>query len=152
MPPKYKPLTTQPPAKKPMPPMVVQWANEPAKHDYPSAGNYLSLLADEKLTNDLVDRLEKAPTIFHRANDILRAAQLPLLDIGDFRVQADLRKIVDGVILSPVLIIRGDILKGYPTTIADGYHRVCASYHLSEGTYIPCRIAELPVEEKPHHA
>lgn len=152
MPPKYKPLTSQPPAKKPPAPTVVQWASEPAKHDYPSAGNYLSLVADEALTNELVDRLEKAPTIFHRANDILRAANLPLLPIDDFRVRTDLSKIVAGDILSPVLIIRGDILRGYPTTIADGYHRVCASYHLSEGTYIPCRIAELPVAEKPHHA
>ena len=28
--------------------------------------------------------------------------------------------------------------------IADGYHRVCASYHLGENNDIPCRIAELP--------
>lgn len=149
---KYKPLTSQPPAKKPMAPVVVKWADAPAKHDYPSAGNYLSLLADGDLTTELVERLEKAPTIYHRANDILRAANLELLPIGDFRVQTDLRKIVAGEVLSPVLVIRGDILRGYPTTIADGYHRVCASYHLNEGTYIPCRIAELPVAEKPHHA
>lgn len=149
---KYEPMTKQPPAKKPVPPIEPKWAADPAKHDYPSAGNYLSLLADEHLTGDLVDRLEKAPTVYHRANDILRAANLALLPLDDFRVEADLRKIVEGEILSPVLIIRGDILRGYPTTIADGYHRVCASYHLSEGTYIPCRIAELPVAEKPEHA
>jgi len=149
---KYKPLTKKPAPKKPMPPVEVKWAEEPAQHDYPSAGNYLSLLADEHLTSELVSRLEKAPVYYHRANDILRAASLELLPMDDFRVQTDLRKIVAGDILSPVLIIRGDILRGFPTTIADGYHRVCASYHLSEGTYIPCRIAELPVAEKAHHA
>jgi len=29
--------------------------------------------------------------------------------------------------------------------IADGYHRVCASYHLDEDTEIPCRLVDLPV-------
>jgi hypothetical protein len=29
-------------------------------------------------------------------------------------------------------------------TIADGYHRICASYHLDEDADIPCRIADPP--------
>ena len=29
-------------------------------------------------------------------------------------------------------------------TIADGYHRVCASYHLDENADIPCRMADMP--------
>lgn len=39
-----------------------------------------------------------------------------------------------------------DILRaaGFPLQIADGYHRVCASYHLNEDTEIPCRIADIP--------
>ena len=28
-----------------------------------------------------------------------------------------------------------------PLTVADGYHRICASYHLDEDADIPCRIA-----------
>jgi hypothetical protein len=35
---------------------------------------------------------------------------------------------------------------GIPLQIADGYHRVCASYHLDENTDIPCRITT-----HPHH-
>jgi hypothetical protein len=27
-------------------------------------------------------------------------------------------------------------------TVADGYHRICASYHLDEDTDIPCRIVD----------
>ena len=27
---------------------------------------------------------------------------------------------------------------------ADGYHRICASYHLNEDAEIPCRIVDLP--------
>jgi hypothetical protein len=30
-----------------------------------------------------------------------------------------------------------------PLQIADGYHRVCASYHLDENTDIPCRLATI---------
>jgi hypothetical protein len=30
-----------------------------------------------------------------------------------------------------------------PLHIADGYHRVCASYYLDEDTDIPCRIVGL---------
>jgi hypothetical protein len=28
--------------------------------------------------------------------------------------------------------------------VADGYHRICASYHLDEDTEIPCRMVALP--------
>jgi hypothetical protein len=35
-------------------------------------------------------------------------------------------------------------MSGALLTIADGYHRICASYLLDEGADIPCRLAELP--------
>ena len=46
------------------------------------------------------------------------------------------------------LIVRGDLLAGLPMVIADGYHRMCASYHLSENEDIPCRIIDRGVTEK----
>lgn len=49
---------------------------------------------------------------------------------------------------APVLLVRGDLLAGRPLVVADGYHRICASYHVNEDTAIPCRIADpaaLPV-------
>ena len=45
--------------------------------------------------------------------------------------------------LSPVLIVRGELTRGIPALIADGYHRVCASGYLDENTEIPCRIVGL---------
>ena len=51
---------------------------------------------------------------------------LPLDDPGVIR---DLKKVLGGEKLSPVLVAEGDI--------ADGYHRVCASYHTDENTDIP---------------
>jgi hypothetical protein len=49
-----------------------------------------------------------------------------------------------GTPLSPVLLIRGDLRSGRVLHIADGYHRVCASYHVNEDTDIPCRLVSLP--------
>jgi hypothetical protein len=70
------------------------------------------------------------------AKDILRAAGLPLLAADDPEVAADLEKVRFGTKLCPVRPVYGD-----PLWIADGYHRVCASYHLSEKVLVPCRIA-----------
>lgn len=120
------------------------WKNEPDKHDYPAAGNYLSLTADASLVDKLVAALKKAPIVTYKAKDLLRASQLPLLPLDDAHVVEDLAKIIKGVKLSPVLLVRGSIELGLPLTIADGYHRVCASYHLADDTDIPARIVDLP--------
>jgi hypothetical protein len=124
------------------------WLDDVVAHDYPSAVNYLGLIGDPKTVTALEDSLRKAPIEMHRANDILRAAGLDLLTLDDPSVRRDLSKVMFGERWSPVLVVRGDVLAGVPLTIADGYHRVCASYHLSEDTYIPCKIADLPVKEK----
>jgi hypothetical protein len=124
-------------------PVTVKWKTTPDNHDYPAAGSYLSLIADDDIVKDLVARLKKAPIVTHKAKDILRGAGLALLPMDDAHVIEDLRKVVQGIELSPVLIVRGRIKEGLPTQIADGYHRVCASYHLSENTDIPSRIIDL---------
>ena len=54
----------------------------------------------------------------------------------------DLKKVKDGKKLSPVLLVRGQLTSDVPLTIADGYHRVCASWHLDEDADIPCRIVD----------
>ena len=59
---------------------------------------------------------------------------------------ADLAKVKNNKALSPVLLIRGNHAHGIALQIADGYHRVCASYHLDENTDIPCRI----ITDHPH--
>lgn len=121
------------------------WKKEPDKHDYPAAANYLSLIADDAVVADLVSRLKKAPITTHQAKDLLRAARLDLLPISDIHVAADLAKMIQGVKLSPVLLVRGGIEHGLPLTIADGYHRVCASYYTADDADIPARIIDLPV-------
>jgi hypothetical protein len=39
--------------------------------------------------------------------------------------------------LSPILAVRGNLESGYALQIADGYHRVCASYYTDENADIP---------------
>lgn len=125
-------------------PVTVSWAAAPAAHDYPSAASYLRLIAGTDLVRVCTALLSQAPTVRQHAKDILRAAGLPLLGPEDPEVVKDLAKVAAGTELSPILLIRGDVTTGRRLQIADGYHRVCASYHLSEDTEIPCRLVSLP--------
>lgn len=121
-----------------------QWEQSPAEHDYPSAGSFLRLLAGPVQVDVLTALLSQAPTVYQHAKDVLRAAHLPLLASDDPEVAKDLKRIAKGTALSPVLLVRGNLATGLPLQIADGYHRVCASYHVDEDAEIPCRIADLP--------
>jgi hypothetical protein len=120
---------------------TVAWKNEPDEHDYPAAANYLTLIAPPDVVKRLVDGLQSAEIIHQKAKDILRASGLRLLDVDNPHVAADLKKVRKGRELSPVLLVRGDLATGRQLQIADGYHRVCASYHVDENTDIPCRLA-----------
>jgi hypothetical protein len=122
----------------------VIWLGKPTAHDFPAAADYLDLLADSKTVKKLAKRL-KAGTVVHKmAKDILRAAQLSLLPVDNPHVASDLSKIKKGEALSPILLVRGDFATGVPLQIADGYHRVCASYHTDENTDIPVVIVSRP--------
>ncbi len=118
------------------------WKDVPDDHDYPAAASYLSLCIDSESADKLVARLRKAPIERHKAKDLLRSSRLDLLPLDDPSVVRDLVKVIRGARLSPVLVIRGDLDRGEPSVIADGYHRMCASYHLSENETVPCRIID----------
>ncbi len=119
---------------------AVTWKSEPDDHDYPAAASYLALVAEPTQVAEIVKRLQSAPLQHFKAKDVLRAAGLPLLPVDNVHVAGDLAKVQRGKPLSPVLIVRGDLLTGVAAQIADGYHRICAGYHLDENTDIPCRI------------
>jgi len=118
----------------------VLWISEPEEHDFPAAASYLGLIAGPAEVEALVAALRDTPTTHAKAKDILRAAGLPLLSDDNPHVRADLHKIAKGTALSPVLLVRGDLVEGRPLQVADGYHRVCASYQVDENTDIPCRL------------
>ena len=122
----------------------ILWKDLPDHHDYPAAESYLTLLAQCETVRHTIKLLKDAPLDHFKAKDILRSSQLALLPPEDEHVAADIAKVTGGEKLSPVLLIRGAVHRGYPLQIADGYHRVCASYHLGENNDIPCQIAEMP--------
>jgi hypothetical protein len=121
--------------------MAVKWLSEPEAHDYDAAAAYLRMLAEKDSVDKTVAALKAAKPVFEKAKDILRAAGLELLPDTNAHVRSDLAKISDGKKLSPILLVRGSAVSGYPLQIADGYHRVCASYLTDENTDIPCHLA-----------
>jgi len=120
------------------------WKGAPDEHDFPAAADYLSLLFPEQAVNEMITSLRAAPLLYRKAKDLLRASRLELLPKDNVHVAKDLDKVKAGQQLSPVLLIRGQSDQDTPLTVADGYHRICASYHLDEDADIPCRMVARP--------
>ncbi|MFH8385875.1 hypothetical protein ACH4E7_33975 [Kitasatospora sp. NPDC018058] len=112
------------------------WKKDPESHDFPAALDYLELLLEPEAAQQVVAKLNDTNTVVKKAKDILRASELPLLPKENVHVAENIAKVQQGKKLSPVLLVRGR-----PLIIADGYHRVCAVYYLSEDLEVPCRLA-----------
>lgn len=112
------------------------WLEDPEAHDFPAAADYLDLLFEEQDVKRMVKSLRDSPTIYKKAKDIFRASNLPLLPKSNIHVKENLRKVKNGKRMSPILLIR----QQSHLIIADGYHRICAIYYLSEDQEIPCRL------------
>jgi hypothetical protein len=112
------------------------WLSNPEPHDFPAATDYLELLFPLNKAKQLTTQLKSVKTISKKAKDILRAAQLPLLPADNIHVKENIKKVKKGGKLSPILMVRGN----EKLIIADGYHRLCAIYYLSEDLEIPCRL------------
>ncbi len=119
-----------------------RWKDDPDEHDYPAAHEFLCLMLDTGVAKRTVRELRTASVRRFKAKDLIRASNSVLLSFDDVHVAADLAKVDRGERLSPVLLVRGS-LGDYPLVIADGFHRICASYHLNENAEIPCRIVKL---------
>ena len=117
-----------------------RWLDAPADEDYLGAANYLSLVFSGAETSVIVDRLRSAAPSWRKAKDLLRASRLELLPPEDPDVAKDLKRAAKGKRLSPVLLVRtggaGALI------VADGYHRICAAYHLDEDAAIACRLVD----------
>jgi hypothetical protein len=118
------------------------WQTSPDRHDFPAARTYLSLIADSATVDKIVKALEKAPSTTYEVKDILRASRLALLGKDNQHVADNLDKVAKGEKLSPILLVRGRFMKNRALVVADGYHRVCASYWLGENSPVPCRIVD----------
>jgi hypothetical protein len=80
----------------------------------------------------VAEELRKLPVITRRANDILRATGRAPLALNDPGVLKDLKKVLSGEELSPVLVAQGDI--------ADGYHRISLAYALDPYATVPLKL------------
>ena len=110
----------------------LQWKKDVASHDYAAAASYLSIRFGESKAREVSEKLQKLPVITRRANDILRATQRDALPLSDPGVLKDLKKVLAGERLSPVLVADGDI--------ADGYHRVSLAYALDPYADVPLKL------------
>lgn len=117
------------------------WLEMPAHHDYDAADDYLRLVLSPRHAEQAVHELREAKsTRIWKAKDILRAAELEPLPPDNEGVAAKLTKVKDGARLSPVLLVERE---DGPLIVADGYHRVSASYHTDEDTGVPAVEASL---------
>jgi len=119
------------------PAIHIKWAADVADHDYAAAEAYLSLKLGDDAVATAVKRLRKATLTTRRANDILRAAGLTAALLDDPGVMKDLVKVIEGVPLSPVLVLSAK--KG--ADIADGFHRVSLVYRLDPYADVPLKLA-----------
>jgi uncharacterized protein (DUF1015 family) len=121
----------------------IHWSIEPEEKDYDGAESFLSLILSPREAAVIINRLRYAARTEYYVKDILRQSKLPLLDITDSQVSHVLDKIKSSVQISSILLLRGDVRKGLPLIVADGYHRVCAAYHLGDDTKVRCHIADI---------
>jgi hypothetical protein len=96
------------------------------------------------LAQNLVALLQGTTSLIYQAKDLLRASGLALLDKNNAHVAKDLDQVRRGHKLSPILLIRGNFTENRSLVVADGYHRICASYWINEDTPIPCRVVDAP--------
>ena len=118
----------------------VHWKKKPEHEDYGAALDFLSLIFPVGHAKRMIRALNDAKTVERAAKDLLRASGLPLLARDAPHVDEDLKRIHKGKALAPVLLIQGDMSRGIPLVVADGYHRICAIYYYNENAPIPCRL------------
>ncbi|HEX4118550.1 MAG TPA: hypothetical protein VHX99_07090 [Rhizomicrobium sp.] len=119
------------------------WLAKPLDEDYRAARDYLTLLFQPPDVAALVRRLRAAHVVEYQAKDLLRASQTHLLDKDNPHVADQLKKIKKRKKMSPVLLVKGDGRNGVTLTIADGHHRICASWYCDEDAPIACCVAAL---------
>jgi hypothetical protein len=119
----------------------VRWLDTPEQQHVDAARSYLSMLASPRRVGDLMAELAVATTVSFKAKDVLRACGLAPVAARDPHVAKDLARINHGEPLSPLLMVRGDVDAGRPATLADGYHRVSAAWHVDPDTDVACLLA-----------
>jgi hypothetical protein len=110
----------------------LRWKKDVEHHDYAAASGYLSIRFGESRAREVSEKLQKLQVITRRANDILRATRRDPLPLSDPGVLKDLKKVLAGQKLSPILLAEGDV--------ADGHHRLSLAYALDPYAEVPLKL------------
>jgi len=110
----------------------LRWRKDVAEHDYTAASSYLSIRYGQDQADKVAAKLRQLPVITRRANDILRAIRRDPLSMDDPGVLKDLKKVLAGEKLSPILVVEADV--------ADGYHRLSLAYALDPYADVPLKL------------
>ena len=119
----------------------LRWKKDVEEHDYDAASSYLSIRFGENRAQQVVKELRNLPVITRRANDILRAIRRDPLPLSDPGVLKDLKKVLAGEKLSPILVAEADV--------ADGYHRLCLAYALDAYAEVPLKLGRVTARAVP---
>lgn len=109
----------------------IKWDDEPESKDYAAAEDYLSLFGLS------LHDAETVTEVAYKAKDLLRASGLEPLPPHDDEVMSKTAKVNDGEKLAPLIVF---IQKGKRPIIADGFHRLSASYWHDQDTTVPCAV------------
>jgi hypothetical protein len=114
----------------------IKWAAKVTKKDIAAAKEYLNLVFNPKGVAEAATKLEKHREHIEqfKAKDVLRASHTQLLPETNEDVRAEFVKILKGIPLVPVLLVR----KNDRLFIADGFHRTCAAYYLNKDIEVHC--------------
>jgi hypothetical protein len=112
------------------------WLEDVEFHDYAAAQDYLELVMTKEEATGYVTKLKKASVIHKKAKDIVRASGFELAPKTNIHVKENIDKVKKGKKMSPVLLV----VKEGLLIVADGFHRVSASYVLTEDLSIPCKL------------
>jgi hypothetical protein len=116
----------------------IRWLDEPEEKDYVAAESFLSMVEAPSSLAEIIAALRIAPRGHWAAKDILRAAGLPRLKPKEsVEVAEKLKKIRDGIPISPILLVGG--IRDY-LVIGDGYHRASAACRVDEDALVPGRL------------
>jgi hypothetical protein len=116
----------------------IRWLEEPEEKDYLAAHSFLSMVIAPSSLSETIAALRTAPLGHWAAKDLLRAAGLPpLKPKQSAEVAEKLKKIKNGIPISPILLIGG--IRDY-LVIGDGYHRASAAYRVDEDAQVPGRL------------
>src|ERR1039458_2611153 len=112
----------------------IRWLDEPEEKDYVAAESFLSMVEAPSSVAGII----AARRGHGAAKDILRAAGLPRLKPKESAEVAEkLKKIRDGIPISPILLVGG--IRDY-LVIGDGYHRASAACRVDEDALVPGRL------------